>query len=445
MKKLRIFIILLIAIVPIVCGFVIVDDSLHCDIQYELDGGMNSPENKTRYDKSNGSFYLQDPEKEGCDFFGWYTSPDFDESTKVTEFDPETMGDVTLYAKFVAYVEYLGNSVVSITEYGRTKTEIAIPKSCERIGDYAFENATNLTKITTDGCGNLVEIGIGAFAGCVNLESVELPASLNKIGIMAFDNKTLKAVKIAEDNKTFKMVVGSIVRITDNTLISFGGSDIPRGIEIIGEYALFKNTDIQNVTIPNTVKEISSHAFANCHNLETVEFEKDSILKVVGEYAFGYCYKVQELNLPECVEVISGGAFANCKLLKAFKFPENIKMKVVEASTFYGCESLEEINLPSGVEVIERDAFANCNNLTSIIISESVKEIDGDAFRDCKNLKSAVLLGGGNWQMKPFCLAKVDIDDHFTTSPTEFARILSSNDLPISLGLNAYIRFYLYR
>ncbi len=445
MKKLNILIILILLIVPVVCGFVWVDDSLHCDIQYELNGGENSPQNQTRYDKSSGIIYLENPEKEGSDFFGWYTSPTFEEDTKVTEFDPETMGDVTLYAKFVAYVDYVGNTVVSITEYGRTKSEIAIPKSCVKIGDYAFKNATNLTKITTDGCGNLEKIGIGSFSGCTSLEYLGLPASLKEIGIMAFDYETLKVVEISNANETFEMVDGSIVKITDKTLVALGSNKIPDGIEIIGEYALFKNEEIKSVVVPATVREILSHAFANCHNLETITFENGSNLQIVGKYAFGYCYKLQEIKLPDTVKTISGGAFANCKSMRTFTFPSSIEMKVVEGSTFYGCENLEEITLPNSVTKIERDAFANCKSLESVVIPETVKEIDGDSFRDCVNLKQAIYLGSGEWKIKPFMQASMQIDQDLISNKESFAMCLRSNYIGTNYIGNTYARFEWFR
>ena len=85
MKKLNIIFIILMIVAPLVCGFVWIEDSSKLDIVYELDGGENSPQNQTEYLKTDGVIILEDAEKEGYDFLGWYTSEDFNEESRVTE------------------------------------------------------------------------------------------------------------------------------------------------------------------------------------------------------------------------------------------------------------------------------------------------------------------------------------------------------------------------
>lgn len=57
--------------------------------------------NPTNYVEGTGVLTLPIPQKLQHDFEGWYTTPTFDEGTKVTEIAAAATGNVTLYAKFV--------------------------------------------------------------------------------------------------------------------------------------------------------------------------------------------------------------------------------------------------------------------------------------------------------------------------------------------------------
>ena len=80
------------------------------DIDYDLDGGDNHPENPTHYTVEDDTIVLQAPVKEEYLFTGWYDNPGLT-GDPVTEVDPETMGHVTLYAAWE--LEILGDFLVN--------------------------------------------------------------------------------------------------------------------------------------------------------------------------------------------------------------------------------------------------------------------------------------------------------------------------------------------
>lgn len=80
----------------------------------------------------------------------------------------------------------------------------------------------------------------------------------------------------------------------------------------------------------------------------------------IPEFA-GYKLKIKKLILPKSVMIISRNAFASCK-------------------------NLEEIEFTS-VEYIDEHAFSLCDNLKSIRLSKSIREINYSAFGSCFNLK----------------------------------------------------------
>ncbi len=81
--------------------------------------------------------------------------------------------------------------VTGVSDY--SEINIVIPSTHDdetviEIGDYAFENYTNLESITFSDSIN--EIGEYAFSGCTSLTSVALPESLTGIGVYCFDGCT---------------------------------------------------------------------------------------------------------------------------------------------------------------------------------------------------------------------------------------------------------------
>ena len=72
------------------------------EIQYELFDGENHAENPVSY-QEGAEIHLQDPQKEGYQFKGWYL--DSDQKEYISEISPERKGNLRLYAKWIP-IEY---------------------------------------------------------------------------------------------------------------------------------------------------------------------------------------------------------------------------------------------------------------------------------------------------------------------------------------------------
>ena len=78
------------------------------------------------------------------------------------------------------------------------------------------------------------------------------------------------------------------------------------------------------------------------------------------------------------VTSIGPAAFHYSDEIKSVRIPSTIKE--IEDGSFYSCSNLESVYLPASIKAIGSNAFRNCSNLKSIVIPAQVKLIDYGAF-----------------------------------------------------------------
>ena len=76
-------------------------------------------------------------------------------------------------------------------------------------------------------------------------------------------------------------------------------------------------------------------------------------------------------------------------LLKSIIIPESVTQ--IEDSAFCGCENLTSITIPQSVTQIGDRTFCGCENLTSVTIPESVTQIGDSTFCGCENLTNITI------------------------------------------------------
>ncbi len=107
-------------------------------ITYIMNGGENSAANPNTYEEGVG-LVLSDPEYEGHTFLGWYLSPEFEESTKITEISAAAIEDYIIYARWeadggdtvvthrITYILFDGLKLSETFEEGRKTTLLETP------------------------------------------------------------------------------------------------------------------------------------------------------------------------------------------------------------------------------------------------------------------------------------------------------------------------------
>ena len=177
---------------------------------------------------------------------------------------------------------------------------------------------------------SLNEIGAGAFYGCTKLESIEIPSNLSIIGEDAFYSCTsLEKVYINDVTKWCNIQFGdgesNPMQYADNLMLNgkkiSGNLVLSSEITHIPDYS-FKNSAIQSVSMPNSIKSVGQFSFANCDSLLSVT-TPDSLTKI--EYhAFSDCNKLSSVVIGEKVSYIGAGAFCESTGLNTIIFKDSI-------------------------------------------------------------------------------------------------------------------------
>ena len=133
-------------------------------INYNLNGGINHPDNPESYDEVAGRFNLKDPSREGYSFLGWYI--EFSEGVDV----PPNMyyGEYQDYSMYVL-ANYLGNFSV----YARWGLVPKMPQQDER-GCYLIYTAEELYGIATVSIADSTAFSKKddfRFEGCISLQN----------------------------------------------------------------------------------------------------------------------------------------------------------------------------------------------------------------------------------------------------------------------------------
>ena len=131
-----------------------------------------------------------------------------------------------------------------------------------------------------------------------------------------------------------------------------------------------------------TVTSIGSSAFLGCSGLTSITIPEG--VRIIGGGAFYGCSGLTSITIPESVTSIDVMAFSDCSGLTSINIPDGVTW--IGMNTFSGCSGLTSITIPESVTSIGYSAFKDCSGLTSITIPESVTRIEERAFENCSDL-----------------------------------------------------------
>ncbi|MBR5984439.1 MAG: leucine-rich repeat domain-containing protein [Bacteroidales bacterium] len=219
-------------------------------------------------------------------------------------------------------------------------------------------------------------------------------------------------------------------------------------VTAINKAAFSGISSLTSITIPPTVKEIKTEAFNGCSALKTIKiggviekceekvFTGTAIAKPIytGNTLVYYPANQKEYLINEGTETILEYAFSDCNDMTSIVIPASVKN--IYANSFANCDRLESIVVADG-----NKTFDSRNNCNAIILTSENKIIKGFKNTTIPNgIKSIARIAFANTG-----ISKIDIPNSVTTiEDSAFYNCeLTSITIPESvkkIGANAFIK-----
>lgn len=261
-----------------------------------------------------------------------------------------------------------------------------IPASVSLIKASAFADCTGLKTLTFAASSKTLEFGENVFNNCEKLTTVTLPANVSKIPGIFNGCTSLEQVNVAPNSEYLTSEDGVVFNKAKTEILFF-----PQGKS--GEYAIpatvtkiangvFRNVKLDKLTIYNTIAEIGEYVFHGA---------------VIGELEF-----VDHETLPNATELtLRDHAFHSVILGVKSYYSYTYTPLILPAHTktmgayAFASAQFEYITLNEGLTCIGDYAFKQCSSLYSNVLTvpTTVKTIGAHAF-DGTNLKTVVLNEG---------------------------------------------------
>lgn len=268
-------------------------------------------------------------------------------------------------------VLYIGNYLIkanNTNDVYKVKSETIV------VADYAFHMCDSLISIIFPNDGCLEIIGKYAFANCNSITSVTIPESVTKIEENAFSGC----------NKINTITIGTGVKtIGDN---AFQSSVFPfPSIHYTGSLLQWRQIEIGTGNNPikygsmNYMSEVINGTWGNLD----WELDNEGTLIISGEGdMLAFSTTVQSAFSTYHITELNSDSYA-----------------YTDTGWFEYSEHISKVIIKEGVTSIAEGAFCGCDNLKSVTIPVSVKQISSSVFTESENLLEIVFLGSkSEWE-----------------------------------------------
>lgn len=289
------------------------------------------------------------------DVLSYLTYKIVDEKVTITDCDESISGEVVIPETIGGY-QVTKIATVAFENCTLLK-KVVVPDNIS-FGYHAFKNCTSLTEAEI---GSTDAISTSLFGGCVNLETVKINTKVLSSGLF-YGCVNLKTVEI--------------------------GNTVERIESGVFDYC----STLEEIYIPESVVEIQVQAFNACANLKKI---------VVNENNSVYSSENGMLFNKDKTKLV----YIPLGLDASIKIPESV-MVLGECACYTFIDA--EIDL-TGIEVIETAAVAYCFNQETLVIPESVAQINPMAFLALAFLKE-VYIYNPDVELGEMCLGYNDFD-----------------------------------
>ena len=180
---------------------------------------------------------------------------------------------------------------------------------------------------------------------------------------------------------------GEIYNITLNSVVSTTNG-ITYRVTAIGDWAFYNCSGITSVEIPSSVMNLGKMAFAYCTSLKEVIIKDatEALNYKFDQTNLGYFFKDSPIEY-----MYIGRDLENCpfhywygqwrKTLKTAVFGSGVT--TIPNSIFDSCSKLSSVTLSNNIRNIGINAFFDCNSITDIVLPNNLVSIGACAFEGC--------------------------------------------------------------
>ena len=276
-------------------------------------------------------------------------------------------------------------------------TKVDIP-NVTTIGEEAFNFCHSLSTIDVS---NVKYFGENSFVQCpltsvdlssaetidfdaftyTNLESLYIPATATKLGDSPFTGcRKLTSITVDKDNPVYdsRENCNAIIETATNTLNQGCNTTvIPNTVERIG-YSAFFASNIESVSIPNSVTYIKGLAFCYCEKLTSIVLPPN--LPFIELDLLKGCTSLKSVSIPASVTSIVGEyAFSDDKNLSIVAVNWTTPLEISEK--VFASVKDGTLIVPRGTSELYRNA-KGYENFTTILESGSSSATDEDVNKD---------------------------------------------------------------
>ncbi len=170
-----------------------------------------------------------------------------------------------------------------------------------------------------------------------------------------------------------------------------------RNIAYIDIGAFKKNTEITEVIIPESVREIRQSAFRDCTGIKKITLP--DTLQTIGSFAFYGCSSLEKIDLPQSLDKMNEGNFIKCNKLTEINISTENKKFKSEGGVLYNKDmttlilypigkTAESFRVPEGVKTVGNSSFAYCKYIKTVTLASTVENVADHAFRECSALET---------------------------------------------------------
>lgn len=272
---------------------------------------------------------------------------------------------------------------------------VTLPENVIGIGNYCFRECTALESFTFN--KNIKSLGHELFNGCQKLKELTIPASVESVDSKFYLYGCLagcgvETVIFEEGIKNIPACICAGASNLKTVIIPEAPSKTLDGFSI-GAHA-FKGTSIEEITLPASLTEIGSSAFEGCKLLKSISLPDG--LKTLNKECFKDCVLLTELEIPSSVTTLGQEMISGCNNIKYLDIPAGVTGvngeerliggNTVDSGVIAG-SNVEILTFESGIKKVPEYIAKDCTELKTVILPDTVTEIDDHAFENCTALK----------------------------------------------------------